>query len=579
MKTFKHLFVVFTLILITFSSSIRAQQVPCELDTSHAIADRNFEVLSESYTLEPPTDTFWIDTTNLPTDSVLPELEDSTRHVVWIHGLGGNSTAWSNMANAFNRASVHHPELSRKIISTRVDYGIDENSSTTYSIGQNLYDNEVPTEMEEDLNPDYDPERTILIAHSQGGIVARQMDRYKSSPGIENNFGGFATFGAPNQGAQIINNQNMVNAFLFDMADNLLEGPFSDLEYHENFWIRMIADFANTPAIKDTIVDFFADDIGEYLINESYPKTTEDFSVGAPELTELNNYASESIEIVPFFSRAKLLNSVEHESVIKTYEFEIETPLWCPLPICWEIVIEEKTELVNMDIPVPISLRTLNYFVTSPSEMDDFTAQDSFYNFAIDYHETLLDYQANVDRNDGILNCADCLLVGPPGVNAKRAKERKRAWQKGVDFLNSFDRRYRALTGILKPEFVAETEYYCDCTEFTGGEDIEWTLGPFDEPVDCTEEEGPNIICSSRERHVGRNHYENIPSDGVVLEESAMEIPQASYEPVEILPDLDDAHLGGATHMELRNTSYTRDQLDKLFKGEYGKYFFTPKYF
>jgi len=64
-----------------------------------------------------------------------------------------------------------------------------------------------------------------------------------------------------------------------------------------------------------------------------------------------------------------------------------------------------------------------------------------------------------------------------------------------------------------------------------------------------------------------------------VLEESAKEIPQASYEPVEILPDLDDAHLGGATHMELRNTSYTRDQLDKLFKGEYGKYFFTPKYF
>jgi len=56
-----------------------------------------------------------------------------------------------------------------------------------------------------------------------------------------------------------------------------------------------------------------------------------------------------------------------------------------------------------------------------------------------------------------------------------------------------------------------------------------------------------------------------------------MEIPQASYEPVEILPDLDDAHLGGATHMELRNTSYTRDALVELWKGSYGSFFKTPK--
>lgn len=578
MKTFKNLFIASVLFFMALPVYIHAQQAPCELDTSHAIADRNFEILAETYTVEPPPDTFWIDTTNLETDTVLPELEDSTRHVVWIHGLGGNSTAWSNMANAFNRASVHHPDLSRKIISTRVDYGIDENSSTTYSIGQNLYDNEVPTEMEEVLNPDYDPERTILIAHSQGGIVARQMDRYKSFAGIENNFGGFATFATPNQGAQIINNQNMVNAFLYDMADNLLAGPFSDIEYHENFWIRLLSNFANTPAIRDTIVNFFSDDIGEFLINHSYPKTTEDYAVGASELTELNNLNSESIAIVPFYSRANLLNYVEHESEIRTYEFNVEIPWWCPVPSCHEIVPEETIEVVDHDIPVGISHRTLNYFVNSPSEMADFSAQDSLHNFAVTFHETLLDYQANVDRNFEIAyGCDICIDLNLYRNKRRRARNRMREWQKGVNYLKSFDRRYRAFTGIL--ESIQDTLYYCDCEEYTGSESLEWTVGPLDEPIDCAEEESNYIICSSRSEVINTfNYLENKPSDGVVLEESAIEIPQATYEPVEIVPDVEDANLGGATHMELRNTSYTRDQLDKLFSGDYGDFFETPKH-
>jgi|GEM_PF-1433029 len=584
MKTFKY--IIASLVFLITGIQVQAQQVPCELDTSYAVPGGNYETLSETYLLETPPDSLFPDSIGgitITVDTTQTELEDSTRHVVWIHGLGGNKTAWSNMANAFKRASVHHPELSRKIISTRVDYGIDENSSTTYSIGQDLYDNEVPTEMEENLNPDYDPERTILIAHSQGGIVARQMDRYKSANGIENNFGGFATFGTPNQGAQIINNQNMVNAFLFHMADNLLAGPFSDLEFHENFWIRMISDFANTPAIRDTIVDFFAEDVGKYLINKSFPKTTEDYSVGAPELTELNNYVSESKEIVPFYSRAKLLNSVEHLSPVKTYEFNLDIPWWCLNPICWEIEIVENTEWVNMDIPVPISLRNLNYFVSSPSEMEDFTAQDSFYNFATDFHKTLLDYQANVDRNDAFASdCLICGVAGVPGRKIKRAKERRRAWQKGVDYLNSFDRRYRAFVGILRFQTQVVNEYYCDCLEEMGNAVVDsFTVGPFDDPQDCFVFGGPEYNCTQRIEQVVRPNHRftyNLPSDGVVLEESAMEIPQATNPPVRIDPDEEDAELGGATHMELRNTSYTRDALVELWKGRYGSFFKTPKF-
>lgn len=573
MKPIKY--IIASLAFLLTGIQLQAQQTPCELDTSYAVPGGNYETLSETYMIETPPDTLFPDTIgDITIDTTEMELEDSTRYVVWVHGLGGNSTAWSNMAAAFYRANPVYPDLSRKLISERVDYSIDENSSTTYSIGQHLYDNKVPTTMQEDLNPDYDPERTILIAHSQGGIVARQMDRYKSSSGIENNFGGFATFATPNQGAQIINNQNMVNAFLFDMADNLTEGPLADIEHNESFWIRMVSNFINAPGLKDKIVDFFADDIGQYLINKNYPKTTEDYSVGASELTELNNYNSESEGIVPFFSRANLLNSIEHESKIRTYEFEIEVPGWCLFPACHEIVPQENTEFVVQDIPVGISLRTLNYFVNSPSEMADFTAQDSLHNFAVRYHETLLDYQANVDRNATIAyGCDACIDLGLYSRKRRRARSRMRAWQKGVDYLNSFDRRYRALTGILESEI--DTLYYCDCVESDGHVEVEWTDGPFDEMQDCTDLEDMYTVCSSRYETI-RNYFSNVPSDGVVLEESAKEIPQAAHDPVEINGDLE---LGGATHMELRNTSYTRDAVDKLFKGDYGKYFYTPKYY
>lgn len=585
MKPIKYIIATLAFLLTGIQS--QAQQTPCELDTSYAVPGGNYETLSETYFSETPPDTVIPDTVIVDT----MELADSTRNVFWMHGLGGNETAWNKMSPAFAEGGDSY--LSRKIKERLIDYSIHENSRNTRDIGKLLYNNDVAlyNSLLEDELEDYDPERSILIAHSQGGIVARQMDRFMSDPDRANNFGGFATFATSNQGAQIINNQTMVSAFLEDMADDLLEGPTENLVSSDRFFIRLIAKWADVADLKDTIVQFFADDIGEYLITQSYPETTKDYAVPDPNVVDtinqieaLNEYVSESEGIIAFFSRAKLLNTIEHEDILRTYEFDVEIPWWCLHPVCHTIIPSEHTQVVTFDVPVGISLRTLNYFISSPPEMPAFTAQDSFHNFAIKYHKTHLDYQAQVDRNaEMAYGCDFCVNVGLYMKKRKRARDRMRAWQKGVDYLNSFDRRYRAFVGILQFHTQIDTEYYCDCTESVGDVVLdEYTVGPFDEMPDCSAFGGdPLIECISRvEENVINPNYNspyNLPSDGIVLEESAKEIPQATRDPVEIKPGEEDEHLGGATHMELRNTSYTRDELDRLFSGAYGDFFETPK--
>ena len=62
--------------------------------------------------------------------------------------------------------------------------------------------------------------------------------------------------------------------------------------------------------------------------------------------------------------------------------------------------------------------------------------------------------------------------------------------------------------------------------------------------------------------------WRNKASDGVVLVESQMDIPQHTWEPQK---------LEGVTHMQVRNSTHTAEMLETVFEGEVGLFFYTEK--
>ncbi|MFZ4543488.1 MAG: esterase/lipase family protein [Saprospiraceae bacterium] len=142
-------------------------------------------------------------------DAIAPE---PMRNIYFIHGLGGDRSSWSRV-NAF----VNRTFRARSYLASYTDMG------NARECGNDLYINTIQlTNQVNAQAPLFIPrERSILIAHSQGGIVSRAMDTYEA-PG---EFGGIVTFGTPHKGAFIINNKQEAYKIVGQTVSNLSEGP------------------------------------------------------------------------------------------------------------------------------------------------------------------------------------------------------------------------------------------------------------------------------------------------------------------------------------------------------------------
>ncbi len=140
------------------------------------------------------------------------------RLVYFVHGLGGTAKAWSPVTTASESGVPGFP--ARKLKAINSEYTIFNNSvdnaaralQTNY-LGANGDDQMAflgiaPTEANRAKN--------FIIAHSQGGIVSRQLDRLYTTDALQypRAFGGLVTFGTPHGGAQIVNNRDAIVAEL-----------------------------------------------------------------------------------------------------------------------------------------------------------------------------------------------------------------------------------------------------------------------------------------------------------------------------------------------------------------------------
>lgn len=123
------------------------------------------------------------------------------RPVIWVHGLNSDNNFWANLNTIF------HQE--RRMTGT----------NRTYATGQGIlvFANDI-------ISRNAGSTSTIAIGHSMGGVALREINR--SHP---NFFGGVITFGAPLDGARIVNSyQN--GAFgnvILNATNQLVAGPKS----------------------------------------------------------------------------------------------------------------------------------------------------------------------------------------------------------------------------------------------------------------------------------------------------------------------------------------------------------------
>lgn len=542
--------------LIFFSASIKAQN--CDYDSTNVV----------SYSNEVVLDTTVIDTNtlqglqqpNLPTDRI----------VYWVHGLGGNLNSWTKPSEIFMSDVPGEPSLARKIAS--------ENASLDYSLNVTSNLDGIAIDLAkrfQDLatnhnNGNYDRENGIVFAHSQGGIISRLIDeRYVEGheTGTLKSYGGIVTFATSNQGAQIINNQDIMQDYLESFANDLSAGYLSMINKPQSFVHRLLV---KTIGIDDLVLELrniATKNIGEFLISENLPAITDEYKVGGSAVNRINAYTANSTDLVAFYAE-------KPKVYLKDVTFTDAGKVWN----------------IN-DFPHPISWITIHYFLNASTSYDYLKAHEHESVTPINAFLTRRDYLSNKIAEQNLMDrlerkmgeiwcpiwltpCIARLIVLESDFDA--AESRKEDWEKGIRALDNFNEQYQIIIGARVKEQVEIASYtICIC------EEDDWPVYYRENPNlgECLDvaQENPEWDC--RIDTIKHNIFTWVekPSDGVVLSESASDIPQQTHPSQLMTGNLLNNMDIGTTHMELRNDVTTKNALNKIFDGNVGDFFQTDK--
>lgn len=220
---------------------------------------------------------------------------DGDINIYWIHGLNGTTESLRVPAQATQFGAPGFD--ARKVNSVR---GIP--SSSSHALQYYSEDGGI-TNATGDLNnvnntlvpANKRTPRDFIIAHSQGGIVAREWLRnMEQKPNMYDKFAhGLVTFGSSHGGAQVLNNTrpnlgNKVPGFAKE-ACNALGRALIEESIKKNLLTRLLI----SQNLKDKMAQMGCDFVSETVIplglDNYYKRTTEDYYVGAPFLTGYNN--------------------------------------------------------------------------------------------------------------------------------------------------------------------------------------------------------------------------------------------------------------------------------------------------
>jgi hypothetical protein len=458
---------------------------------------------------------------------------EGDRIIFWVHGLAGSSASWSRAAEAttIGGAPLHPDYPARKAINdlpTYTDFSMD---NAAFSVNNAMWDSKGSYMVLGNVTP----ETNIAIAHSQGGLVIRNVDRLfpQNSAGVDFEpyrvapFGGMVTFGTPHQGAQILNNidfsgPDMARRFATRTCIDLGDGPIQEKLNTLNLGNLSILNGIARNALSGLggqLLNQSCNVLGGFAVpiffDDFTSGITEDYKVGSPALTTLNAFAS-TIPKVGFYGE-------ETEPVMWRNSFFIG-------------VAEPNTF-------TPFEANNDNALVTMSNSMNTqyISRRQSW---AAIYSLASTRYNA----------CR--IFCSQKKARRDEAKRVLSAYIRGVKWFSTANDQYKAIIGAQTSSVV--TQNYCECYNFNTGEE---TRTPINDPSDCVPILNQEFFCYPVTENIIT--ITEKPSDGVVISESAGNFPGASH----------NVKLDGSNHQQMRNDDNLKHKLKDLFNGKLEQFF------
>jgi pimeloyl-ACP methyl ester carboxylesterase len=460
------------------------------------------------------------------------------RGIYWVHGLGGDVRSWAQASAATTlgcdgcyRGEDFPARKAERILISYTDTRMDDAGLEMITNAVNFIPSVVP-----------DEQFNFVIAHSQGGLVARMADKIlaedydQGAPDVRN-FYGIVTFGTPHGGARILNSyrDGRVNEFITDACKGLFTKiAFEVIDQSFNKFTKI---FIREGVLGQNAVNAICDLTGNvlpFVLNDLTAGTTQDYYVGAPELNDLNGFDSPLLHRVAFAG-------IEYENDV-------------------------DDDPVN---PKQLVFRTLGSWqdnVNGPTfSKDDDGEIVEIANELVVYYEGKYDiHRQRVARHE-----SRPFGTGWPNWKKYRDEVAKRdAFRDAYYFMRTADDQWKGIIGAYNPS-VGVGDQGCWCqymNEFEGWSQYSSNSAPSAQtPEGCAEYEpsDPNETaqCSWTYQYFGTRK----PSDGIVTYESQSAFPGASQvNPME-----------ETNHFQMRNSTPTADALMMLYSGDAGDDWFT----
>ncbi len=458
------------------------------------------------------------------------------RIVHWIHGLGGDGSSWQKAADASMYGS---PGFTRaRIYSNQPEYTQFNNAISTAA-----------TKLHQDilvqgdvLSATYgvtDKSKNFIIGHSQGGIVARYLDkRYDEQPWLGRRFGGIVTFGTSHQGAIALNNAPLLQQIIADGCEGLLSGPIQE-GISNNFLVSLLTSGFDVEAILEPACNFVGNTVVPILASDFVSPINQDYKVGAAVINEINSVQTQTNKVAFY--------GIEND------------------PIMWRMLFSLREK--------------------GPNLFPAFEADPDF-RLINEANNNLLKYQLKVTQSQNEFNNLGSQYctwwqwyLSPVGcgindaiINHKRnvQLERRDAWTKGVNWWLDANNRFKAAVGATEAVGTTSTAYECDCTSYDGNGNLGFSWSSVaSTPQECysqgTYDQGSgaytNCYLGTPTTIVTYTFVDN-PSDGLVLASSASGYPGAATK-----------EMIGSNHQQMKNDTNTKDRLNELYNGNHGIYF------
>lgn len=477
--------------------------------------------------------------THVPIQSLAPvnviQFQDTNyRRIHFIHGLGGDASSWQRASDACWDQSLNLPGFpARKVEISRPEYIYSTNTtlnSAAYDVRQQIRNQSLNDIVQYNMAPN----RAILIGHSQGGMIIRALVNMDLEPNANipyfgKGYGGLVTIASPLQGAQIINNRDMIEQMASEACVSLMKGPGAS-----NAALNVILKLFGKELTSSSICNMISSNILPIFFSQYYDNITNDYKVGAPAIT--------------------------------TFNADVQYPGYMAMP---------KIAIYGVEPRDNILWRTANWLINNPNDFEPFQANDDwdfYYSVIRPTYQFYLAKEINYGNRISVLQMVQnhipsLLMPITTAVNNMliiNYLEKYYAWKTGVLWFNNANADWETIIGARSFSIYTDNTYYChSCVSLPS-----WVLTP---NLQTCVNKNCRIVIPISTLNVQWTYK---PNDGIVLAESASNLPGATAVPPRISINNLSSY-DGSSHMQIRNDEYLRLSFFKLFEGDYGTFFKT----